>query len=106
MVKDDDYISSDITQKLIELGYDGRVDTVYNKNRIHFYEATKWLRNKHQLHVCVDCCNMEFLSIKKVWYYTVSEDGVFFPMSDDRSFNTYEEALTRGIEEALKLIDK
>lgn len=76
------------------------------------YEAQKWLRNKHQLHISVGMCSdystnadgercdeWNFWSFST--YYTTSLYHIHDYVEE---YDSYEEALNAGILEALKLI--
>ena len=68
----------------------------------------KWIREKHNLHIDIGWTplnngeNIPFKTIK--WWYMVSSIGT--PSIDDnnKSFDTYEEAIEEGLFNALKLI--
>ena len=61
----------------------------------------KWLREKHKLHI-------EILLSENApydtYYSRVSEIGKYFTTAHDDFYGTYEEALEKGLQEALKLI--
>lgn len=76
------------------------------------YEAAKWLRNEHQIHISVGMCsdystdaNGEICDEWTFWafstYYTTSLHHIHDCFGE---YDTYEEALNAGILEALKLI--
>lgn len=77
------------------------------------YEAAKWLRNNHQLHIDVGMCGdystdadgnkvdeWEFWTFDM--YYTTNFTNHIYDCKGE--YDTYEEALNEGIFEALKLI--
>lgn len=62
------------------------------------YEAQKWIRINHRIHICVDCCVFGWTCIL---YDVVSGEQLseVYGCKD-----TYEEALNAGILEALKIL--
>lgn len=79
------------------------------KSKEHYYlwmcELQKWLREIHNIHVCVD------ISLLKEWYVNIyniqnkpSEFEQTYELLNEINFKTYEEALEQGLYQALKLI--
>ena len=65
---------------------------------IHLYNAQKWLREEKKIEVVVLSRGM----IGKPYYYQVyKEDSVRI---DDKNYDSYEEALSEGIKEAVKIL--
>lgn len=68
------------------------------------YEAQKWLRNRRKTYASALPTKVDG---KTVWYYVITkdvlDDGIYGNVSNN-NYNTYEEALSAGINEALKLI--
>lgn len=128
----EDYVSLEVAKLLKEKGYNEDCNTFiveeswsFNKGELTcvdkdrelcscptLYDAAKWLRNKHKLHIDVGMCGDYATDAdgNKVdewdfWtfsiYYTTSLHHVH---DCEGTFDTYEEALNEGILEALKLI--
>lgn len=127
---DNDYVSLELAKQLKEKGFEEPCDRLYNEKEECYeyscytaskkgfknsdlcdyevaipslYDVQKWLRERHNIHLDVRCttyckplnrhdymCEIFALSF-----------GIF---SDTKVFHKYEEALSAGIEEALKLI--
>lgn len=66
----------------------------------HIYHAQKWLREKHKLHILVDS------DLYGKWYYKVFPIGECCIDEGNSNYVTYEQALSAGIESALRLIGK
>lgn len=131
----EDYVSIEVAKLLKEKGFDEYCNTCYyyhdnewilqdgnNKNRINgkdwmsrpnLYEAQKWLRETHLIHIDVGMCGdystdadgnkaaeWEFWTFDM--YYTTNFTNHIYNCKGE--YNTYEEALNAGILEALKLI--
>lgn len=135
----EDYVSLEVAKKLKDKGFDEHCCKMYNEKEQSYeyacysmskrgfynielreyevavptlYEAAKWLRNEHQLHVDVGMCgdySTDADSNKcdewNYWtfssYYTISLHHMH---ECEGAFDTYEEALNAGILEALELI--
>lgn len=129
----EDYVSLEVAKMLKEKGFNEPVLSQYSKcgsvwncyepenfnkstgcfSRPTLYEAVKWLRNEHQLHVDIGMCGdystdadgnkcdeWNFWTFSS--YYTTSLHHVH---ECEGTFDTYEEALNAGILEALELIE-
>jgi len=61
----------------------------------------KWLRDKHDIHLCIEVWESDGAN-----KYEVTIMSNLFPedVEDEELFDTYEEALEKGLKEALKLI--
>lgn len=77
--------------------------TAYSRPAL--YEAQKWLREKHNIHVVIDnnACGYGWFLYKADNGTRISEYAEEGP-NDGGCWDTYEEALNAGILEALKLI--
>lgn len=119
----EDYVSLEVAKLLKEKGYNYITESFYLKKgnvgmmspiaqqqmikygflkdsypRITLYEAQKWLRGKHQIHICVDFN-------ASGWYCRLYEISYGeFILQTDGYEKSCEEALNAGILEALKLI--
>lgn len=117
----EDYVSLEVAKLLKEKGFDEycrntyseygnnitiasvftRKNTELNNNCYScptLYEAQKWLREEHHIHVCVDC-NVYG------WYSTLFNAGDGEPILQINGCKEhYEEALNNGINNALKFI--
>lgn len=67
--------------------------------------AQKWLRETHNLHISIirNACGYSY-DICKADNGTHISEGIFKGPNDGGQWDTYEEALEAGIQEALKLI--
>lgn len=96
----------DLIQKFSKLGYKHHTELTMeeldklplnNSNKlIEYFFIQKWLREKHKLFVYV----LDDDRIGK-YYWGVSN---LFSSSENPDFNTYEEALEVGLQQALKFI--
>lgn len=117
-----DYVSLNVAKRLKEKGFDEPVLSQYTKvgsvwscqepkdfnkaidcySRPTLYEAQKWLRTKHNIHVCVD-------NNASGWFYVLfkADNGTYIGDYDDIGPNdggcwdSYEDALNDGIMNAL-----
>ena len=96
MLTEKDYCDYDTYVALEELGYPEVM--AFNKPFL-LYEAQKWLRENHYLHITI------FSSSQESWMYRITkphqklEDGIY-----GEDFTSYEEALSEGIKEAIKIL--
>lgn len=131
--KDKDYVSLEVAKMLKEKGYDEDCNTFiveecwgFNKGELRcvdkyrelcscptLYDAAKWLRNKHKLHIDVGMCGDYATDAdgNKVdewgfWTFDMYSTENFSQHIFDcfGQYDTYEEALNEGILEALNLI--
>lgn len=110
ILEDQDYCNMDMCMELDALGcpipkhdtinlYTKERNTVYGK--FSLYEAQKWLRKKKGLHITI------FSSSQQSWMFRITkphqklEDGVY-----GEDFYTYEDSLSAGINECIKLLKK
>jgi len=62
----------------------------------------KWLREKHNIHIDI---SISSATPYKIFYYRILHIGEYFTLShNEPEFNKYEEALEKGLYEALELI--
>ena len=123
MINEEDYVNFEVAKKLREKGFrelccrfyrkggscDGspwRFD--YNKDlgrysRPTLYEAQKWLREKHNIHLDVRCTAYS-KKLERVDYQCEIYKMDSFKYSETKIYHKYEEALNEGILKALKLI--
>lgn len=122
----EDYVSLEVAKLLKEKGFDEQCRYTYcgeseedigvsnNKNSSFpqdiysmptLYEAQKWLRNSHNIHIVIDnyACGYAWFLYKADNGTRISEYAEDGP-NDGGCWDTYEEALNAGILEALKLI--
>ena len=116
----------DLIQKANKLGYKHYTEftveeldnlSLENSNKqIEYYFIQKWLRDEHNIHLRVDDFIDDETGIE--WDYEIviigtdlDEKGHYIPLisydmnnSIERKFKTYEEALEKSLQEALKLI--
>ena len=108
MLKNNDYCDYDTCVALKELGYDDSTDLRYNSygslgnflggvKAPSLYEAQKWLREKHNLHIEItyspSCWTGKIYDLKE-WDYI---KGFTF-------FESFEDALHTLIKEAVKIL--
>lgn len=133
-MKKEDYVSLEVAKILKEKGFDEPCCSAYDRkgninadqipvnwnreydwtlSRPSLYEAQKWLREKHQLHIdvgmCGDCSTDADGNKCEEWdfwtfdmYYTTNFTNHIHDCFGE--YDTYEEALNAGILEALKMI--
>lgn len=121
----EDYVSLEVAKMLKEKGFDipclsqytrsGSIwncqepenfnESEYCYSRPTLYEAQKWLRRKHNIHIKIDncACGYEWF-LYKANNGTYISDSVWSGPNSGGCWDTYEEALNAGILEALKLI--
>lgn len=111
----EDYVSIEVAKLLYQKGFKINGNYLWNAGTLcpTLYEASKWLRNKHQLHIGVGMCGdystdadgnkvneWDFWTFDM--YYTANFTNHIYNCKGE--YNTYEEALNAGILEALNLI--
>ena len=99
MLSNKDYCDYEIVLKLKELGY----DYIRREGLIHLYEAQKWLRNTHNLHISTKPYPNEgglmwMFEIRRFTPYLVCV------IKNKTGFREAEEALLEGVREAVKLL--
>lgn len=95
MLTNKDYCDLDTSHELWIMGLEP--DTYYDGPIILLYEAQKWLREEKFLLIVVDrLLNGEYVfSIVDILNYSEAKNG---------TANSYEEALSEGIKEAVKIL--
>lgn len=93
MIGIEDYVSVETARVLHEKGYSGMITAVT------LYEAQKWLRVNHRILV-----TPYYVSGDKYTYHILRMDEDNNYCHNYNQYDSYEEALNAGIEEALKLI--
>ena len=102
-----DYCDNETSRELKELGFPTKVTFIgeqatieipINSGWIHLYEAQKFLREEKQVEVVILSRGM----IGAPYYFQVyTEDYLSIA---DRDYASYEEALSEGIKEAVKIL--
>lgn len=117
----EDFVSLEVAKLLKEKGFNEPCNSAYDKkgnigtnttlinwnkeydwavSRPTLYEAAKWLRDKHAIHISIEWDVDGFCSSITIR----DEDGLFVESSYHIYYKSYEEALNAGILEALKMI--
>ena len=96
MLTEKDYCDYETCVALHKLGYDCQVIHLIAE-KISLYEAQKWLREEKFLLIVVDrLLNGEYVfSVVDILNYSEEKNG---------TANSYEEALSKGIKEAIKIL--
>lgn len=116
MATNKDYCDFATCVALKELGYNyplelitdyfGVLDIPFHDQKIHLYEAQKWLRKEKQIGVFVS----GFKNGYTFWVNNLlSGDTLyqgFFDNQTGEKYKSYEEALLEGIKEAVKILKK
>lgn len=101
MLTEKDYCDYDTCVALEELGFPIRRIKVKGKEKyvpILLYEAQKWLREKHQIHIMVDRFGQDHM-------WCIKEKGAIgITHQDYEDYVNYESALLGGIKYAIKLL--
>ena len=99
MLTEKDYCDYKLVLELKELGY----DYIRREGLIHLYDAQKWLRNTHNLHIstkpypCEDGL-MWMYEIRRFTQYLVCV------IKNKTGFKNEEDALSEGAREAIKIL--
>lgn len=114
MATNKDYCDFATCVALKELGYNyplelitdyfGVLDIPFHDQKIHLYDAQKWLRKEKQIEV-----NAAWDNEKSYWFWYINEmtDIDYYNSIVSKStYNSYEEALLEGIKEAIKILKK
>jgi hypothetical protein len=109
MLENKNYCDKDTSVALKELGYNyplelitdyfGVLDTPFHEQKIHLYNAQKWLREEKKIYIDVACNKGE-----KSVFYNFEILTAFKCNLSDRFYSFYEEALSEGIKEAVKIL--
>ena len=103
MLTEKDYCDYETCVALKELGFplhpygNTEIDTSLRLTLL-LYEAQKWLREEKKIIVNID--------IDYNWYYGIyfSEGNIYPPQFSEGEYGSYEEALSEGIKEAVKIL--
>lgn len=128
MLTEKDYCDYETCVALMDLGYDDSTDLRYNSygslgdflggiKAPSLYEAQKWLREEKRICVEVDCCaggytwelckayQGDWFSGGTTIYTHYCEDNYNNALLNDcGKYDSYEEALSKGIKEAVKIL--
>ena len=122
MLNNKDYCDYDTCVALREVGYDapqrllvdyfGVYDEPQYDERIHLYDAQKWLREEKRICVEIDCCAGGYVwelckAYHKDWFSggtTIYTNAIEAMLNDAGRYDSYEEALLKGIKEAIKIL--
>lgn len=111
MATDKDYCDYATCVALKELGYNyplelitdyfGVLDIPFHNQKIHLYDAQKWLREEKNMEVNASSDKEEgwFAFIQRLDYPDLCGTNIF-----TGAYNTYETALSEGIKEAIKIL--
>lgn len=125
IMEKEDYVSIEVAKLLKERGFDKPVFSQYTNvgsvwrcdepenfnesidcySRPTLYEAQKWLRTKYNIHIVIDNCACGY-----GWFLYKADNGTRIEdyeecgPNDGGCWDNYEEALSAGILESLKLI--
>ena len=118
MLTEKDYCDFDTCVALEELGFNNLVNWYFNEEksivsslaryrntyipRISLYEAQKWLREIHNIFIMVD----RSFAARNSWHYVICTNDDFEHLIEQPSLEnySYEEALSEGIKEAIKIL--
>ena len=118
MLTEKDYCDFDTCVALEELGFNNLVNWYFNEEksivsslaryrntyipRISLYEAQKWLREIHNIFVMID----RSFAASNSWHYVICANDDFEHLIEQPSLEnySYEEALSEGIKEAIKIL--
>lgn len=124
MLTEKDYCDYETCVALRELGYNypqrlipdyfGVFEEPQYDEKIHLYDAQKWLREKKGIHIEVYACAGGYIYELCKAYKSGSFSGgttIYTPndvdnpkLNDAGRYETYEEALSEGIKEAVKIL--
>ena len=127
MLTEKDYCDYEACVALRELGYNalqrlipdyfGVFEEPQYDEKIHLYDAQKWLREEKRICVEVDCCASGYVwelckAYQGTWFsggttiYThYCEDNAINPLLNDcGKYDSYESALLEGIKEAVNIL--
>lgn len=98
MLTDKDYCDYKLVLELKELGY----DYIRREGLIHLYDAQKWLREEFGINIFVMQITIEGSGMHRYASYIQLGDKIWLC----RYYSLYEEALSEGIKEAVKILKK
>ena len=120
MLTEKDYCDYDTCVALKELGIPRRlIEYVIpeDRDRIHLWNAQKWLREEKRICVEVDCCAGGYVwelckAHHKDWFsggttiYThyCEDNAINTLLNDCGKYDSYEEALLEGIKESINIL--
>ena len=123
----EDYVSVEVAQELKNKGYNEPCDRFYCKMYDHIlncsdglrfkrvsyrqleegdtlipplYEAQKWLREKHKIHIELSVDSQ----FHNIWFFVLYSLNYHQTINTHGGMDSYEEALNEGIKEAIKYI--
>lgn len=96
MLTEKDYCDYKLVLELKELGY----DYIRREGLIHLYDAQKWLRERHNLHITIYSQSQESYQYRITKPHQKLEEGLY-----GEDFVSYEDALNNAIKECIKHVD-
>ena len=114
MLTEKDYCDYATCVALKELGYNyplelitdyfGVLDVPFHDKKIHLYDAQKWLREEKGIHITINYIRLE----EDIFMYTLRHIGKKLRenggLYNNEQYSSYEEALSEGIKEAVKIL--
>ena len=114
MLTEKDYCDYETCVALKELGYNyplelitdyfGVLDVPFHDKKIHLYDAQKWLREEKGIHITINYIRLE----EDIFMYTLRHIGKKLRenggLYNNEQYSSYEEALSEGIKEAVKIL--
>lgn len=101
MLTDKDYCDYETSVALYECGYDCQVIHLIAE-KITLYEAQKWLRENEDVIIVVCPYTYDIINKTHTWTCVIwFGDNLEYEIND---FKSYEEALSKGIKEAVKIL--
>ena len=115
MLTEKDYCDYETCVALAKIGFprwDLPYEMLSEKYRLPLYEAQKWLREEKRICVEVDCCAGGYVwelckAYHKDWFSggtTIYDNAIDAMLNDCGRYDSYEEALSEGIKEAVKIL--
>lgn len=98
MLTEKDYCDYGLLLSLVEIGYP-KYRVLDNGFKILLYEAQKWLRKEKHLHITIHSYSQESWQYRITKPHQKLEDGLH-----GEDFSSFEEALSEGIKEAVKIL--
>lgn len=110
MLTEKDYCDYETRKELIKLGYPAHhydnteVDKILGA--ILLYEAQKWLREEKNIHITINYICLD----ENIFMYTLRYIGKELRegggLYNNEQYSSYEEALSEGIKESVKILKK